>query len=244
VEQKKIRLVRNALSRRPPSPDVDGEIIALARSRPTILVAGQIAPFKGTHLAVDAVLQLLREGFDVQALVLGDLPAWPEDLVEYTAQLRARVAAASAGDRVHFVGVRENILEIMKASYVLAAPILQEETFGNVALEARSVGLPVVTFARGGLPELVEHGQTGYVSRSADLEGLLAGLRLYLTNRAERDAASRKSLCVTSSPDNDCTAPEFQRRWWTIFSASALVHDADLVAENLPAVTMKGPTHS
>ena len=45
----------------------------------------------------------------------------------------------------------------MNASYVLAAPILQEETFGNVALEARSVGLPVVTFARGGLTELVSH---------------------------------------------------------------------------------------
>ena len=102
----------------------------------------------------------------------------------------------------------------------------------------------MVTFARGGLPELVEHGQTGYVSPTADLEGLLAGLRVYLTNRAERDAASRKSLCVTSSPDNDCTTPEFQRRWWTIFSAAATVHDADLVAEKLPAVTMKEPAHS
>ena len=219
VAQKKISLVRNALSRRPPSPHADADVIALARSRPTILVAGQIAPFKGTHLAVDAVLQLLREGHDVQALVLGDLPAWPEELVEYTAQLRARVDAAGAGDRVHFAGVRENMLEIMKASYLLAAPILQEETFGNVALEARSVGLPVVTFERGGLPELVEHGRTGYVSHTADLEGLVTGLRFYLTNRAERDAASRNSLCVTTSPGNDCTAPEFQRRWWSIFSA-------------------------
>lgn len=219
VAQKKISLVRNALSRRPPSPEVDSDIIALARSRPTILVAGQIAPFKGTHLAVDAVLQLLREGLDVQAVVLGDLPTWPADLVEYVAQLRSRVEAAGAASRVHFVGVRENMLEIMRASYVLAAPILQEETFGNVALEARSVGLPVVTFARGGLPELVEHGQTGYVSDTPDLDGLLAGLRLYLTNTDARDAASRNSLSVTSSPDNDCTAPEFQRRWWTIFSA-------------------------
>ena len=70
-----------------------------------------------------------------------------------------------ASDRVHFVGARENVLDIMKASYVLAAPILQEETFGNVALEARSVGLPVVTFARGGLTELVSHGRPATCAR-------------------------------------------------------------------------------
>ena len=122
---------------------------------------------------------------------------------------------------MHFVGVRENVLEIMKASYLLAAPIVQEETFGNVVLEARSVGLPVVTFARGGLPELVEHGRTGYVCDTPDVPGLLAGLRFYLADRAARETASANSLCVTAAPDNDCTAPEFERRWWSMFQLQA-----------------------
>ena len=102
-----------------------------------------------------------------------------------------------------------------------AAPILQEETFGNVVLEARSVGLPVVTFARGGLTELVEHGRTGYVCESPDVDGLSAGLRHYLDDRATRDAASANSLRVTASPDNDCTAREFDRRWWSLFELQA-----------------------
>jgi len=220
VPSRKITLVRNALSRRPSCATSDEDIIALARSRRTLLTVGQIAPFKGTHLAVDAVLQLLAEGVDVQAVFLGDLPVWPADLVEYLDRLRARVAAAGAGDRVHLVGVRENVLEIMKASYLLSAPILQEETFGNVVLEARSVGLPVVTFARGGLPELVEHRRTGYVCDTPDLEGLLAGLRHYLADARARDAASANSLCVTSSAGNDCTTPEFERRWWAMFASA------------------------
>jgi glycosyltransferase involved in cell wall biosynthesis len=221
VDEGKITLVRNALSRRPISAAVDHDVIALAKSRPTILTVGQIAPFKGTHVAVDAVLQLLAEGRDVQAIILGDLPAWPADLVDYTAGLRARVAAAGHADRVHFVGVRENVLEIMKASYLLAAPIVQEETFGNVVLEARSVGLPVVTFARGGLPELVEHRRTGFVCETPDVPGLLAGLRYYLADRAARETASANSLSVTAAPDNDCTAPEFERRWWSMFQLQA-----------------------
>jgi glycosyltransferase involved in cell wall biosynthesis len=221
VPEQKITLIRNALSRRPLVTNTDADVVRLAACRPTILAVGQIAPFKGTHLLVEAMLQLLAEGFDVQAIVVGALPHWPPEFVEYTAQLREQVAAAGATDRVHFVGVRENVLEIMKASYVLAAPIIQEETFGNVVLEARSVGLPVVTFARGGLTELVAHRRTGYLCESADLPGLLSGLRFFLARPDERAAASVNSLNAASEPDNDCTSGEFERRWWAMFSPAA-----------------------
>jgi glycosyltransferase involved in cell wall biosynthesis len=149
---------------------------------------------------------------------VGTLPIWPPELVEYVARIREQVSAAGASDRVRFVGARENVLEIMKASYVLAAPILQEETFGLVALEARSVGLPVVTFARGGLTELVSHRGTGYVCASADLAGLLEGLRHFLAHPAERAAASADSLAASAEPGNDCTPAEFERRWWAMFA--------------------------
>jgi glycosyltransferase involved in cell wall biosynthesis len=109
----------------------------------------------------------------------------------------------------------------MKASSLLATPPLGDAAFGNVSLEARSVGLPVVTFARGGLVEQVEHGRTGYICDTADLEGLLKGLRHYLANPAARDAASANNLAATSAPDNDCTAAEFERRWWAIFAPRA-----------------------
>ena len=214
----RISLIRNAVSRRPQAASIDADVVCLAASRRTILVVGQIAPFKGTHLAVDAVLELLKQGIDVQAIVLGDLPTWPEDLVKYTEQIRARVASCGAENRVHFVGVRENVLDIMKASYLLAAPILQEETFGNVVLEARDMGLPVVTFARGGLPELVEHRRTGYVCATTDLDGLLDGLRYFLLQPRERDSASANSLAIAAAPGNDCTPLEFERRWWAMFS--------------------------
>ena len=203
------------------SPASDADVVQLAASRPTILAVGQILPFKGTHLFVDALLQLRREGVDVQGIVLGSLPTWPSDLVECAATLRQRAVDEGATDRLHFVGVRENIPEIMKASYLLATPILGDEAFGNVALEARSVGLPVVTFARGGLTELVEHGRTGYVCETSDLAGLLQGLRHYLGDPAARAAASVNSLAVSSAPDNDCSEQEFERRWWDIFKPTA-----------------------
>jgi len=163
------------------------------------------------------------------------MPTWPAESVGYVEALRKKIEEKGASDRVHFVGVRENVLELMKASYVLSAPILCEEAFGNVALEARSVGLPVVTFASGGLIELVDHLQTGYLCETPDLQGLLAGLRYFLNDRSARDAAGAASLRVTSSPDNDCTAPEFGRRWRDIFEPSprpsAVTIKEDLISQ-------------
>jgi len=221
VPARKITLIRNALSRRVVRDQTDEDVVRLAASRRTLLTVGQIAPFKGTHLAVEAALGLIAEGHDIQAIIAGALPIWPADLVTYVQDLQERIAVAGAGDRIHFVGGRENVPAIMRASFVLAAPILQEETFGNVVLEARSVGLPVVTFARGGLGELVTHGQTGYICPTADLAGLSEGLHYFLTQPGERDRASANSLAAATGPDNDCTATEFERRWWALFKRAS-----------------------
>jgi len=221
VPARKITLIRNALSRRTLLDQTDEDVVRLAASRRTLLTVGQVAPFKGTHLAVDAALGLIAQGRDVQAIIVGALPVWPPDLVAYVRDLQERIARARATDRVHFVGARENVPAIMRASYVLAAPILQEETFGNVVLEARSVGLPVVTFGRGGLGELVTHRETGYLCPTADLAGLREGLQYFLTQPAERERASAQSLAAAARPDNDCTSTEFERRWWALFERAS-----------------------
>jgi glycosyltransferase involved in cell wall biosynthesis len=217
VPERKMTLIRNALSRRAGTAGGDDDMVALAASRRTLLTVGQIAPFKGTHLAVEAALRLIAEGEDIQALIVGAIPTWPPELVEYVRAMKERVVAAGAEDRVRLVGHRENVPAIMRASYVLSAPIVQEETFGNVALEARAAGLPVVAFARGGLVELVTHRETGYLCPTSDVDGLLEGLRHFLREPAARARASAASLAAFDAPENDCTPREFQRRWWAMF---------------------------
>jgi glycosyltransferase involved in cell wall biosynthesis len=109
----------------------------------------------------------------------------------------------------------------MRASYLLVAPILQEETFGNVLLEARSEGLPVVTFDRGALGELVTHKETGFICATNDVAGLREGIEHFLRRPAERARASTNSLAAAARPDNDCTTAEFERRWWALFERAS-----------------------
>ena len=217
VSAKKMRIIRNALSRRFVSPGTDADLIALVKSRRTILCVGQIAPFKGTHLAVEAGLQLLADGEDVQVVIVGRLPNWPPEFVEYVQTMQSRIEQAGAQDRIWFADERQNIPEIMRNSYLLAAPIPETESFGNVALEAKSVGLPVVTFPTGGLVELVDHQRTGFVCRDLTLESLLEGIRHFLHQPAARDAASAACLAEIQQPDFAYSQSAFQMAWWEVF---------------------------
>ncbi|HET7875194.1 MAG TPA: glycosyltransferase family 4 protein [Methylomirabilota bacterium] len=213
--------IPNTVSRRAALSGADADVVALVRSRRTVLGVGQIAPFKGTHLLVEAMLTLLAEGVDAQAVIVGRHPEWPPELQRYFRALEERVHRAGAGDRVRFVGEREGVLEIMRAAYVLAAPILQEETFGNVVLEARSVGLPVVAFATGALPELIDHGVTGYLCAESTTMALLDGLRYFLGDSERREKAAAAALAASERAEDPYARAQFERRWWELFSEGA-----------------------
>lgn len=200
-------LVFNSLSPRPPASLAD-PLVERCRLRPTILVVGQIAPWKGTDLALAALERLAGEVPGLQLVIVGRWPDWPEDLVAWANQLRAR-----AGDNVVFAGPREDVPELMAAATVLAAPIVQEETFGNVVLEARNAGLPAVVFARGGLPELVVHRETGWICEAADLDGLLAGLRFFLEHPEERTRAATAARTRAARPDDPYRPEAFAAGW-------------------------------
>ena len=66
------------------------------------------------------------------------------------------------------------------------------ESFGLVALEAMSAEVPVVAANAGGLPEVVEHGVTGYLHDPADVAGLVASALKLLTNEPLRRTMGRR----------------------------------------------------
>lgn len=217
----KIACVSNALARRACAPGTDADAVAWIAGRRTILCVGQIGAFKGTHLAVEAVLALLAEGYDIQGAVVGRRPEWPESFREYAEKLEERVRAAGMEDRLRFFGERENVPGILGAGYLLAAPILQPETFGNVVLEALSEGLPAVVFPSGGLPELVEHGVTGWVCATPSSGDLLAGLRHFLDAPEAHRAASRAARERFADPQGPYGRRAFERGWAGIFGLPA-----------------------
>jgi glycosyltransferase involved in cell wall biosynthesis len=220
IAPRKVQLIGNAVSVRTNlQPGTDGDLIASAARRTTLLCVGQIAEFKGTHLFAEACTQLIRMGYDIDALIIGRLPSWPADFVRYVDRIRENLHRYGLTERVRMVGERENIPGIMSAAYVLAAPIPAEESFGNVVLESQAAGLPPVIFPNGGLTELVEHEVTGYVCQECSVEALVCGLRYFLDDPAARDKMSRSCRAAFGTADHSYSPARFKNQWTGIFQA-------------------------
>jgi glycosyltransferase involved in cell wall biosynthesis len=146
------------------------------RSRSVVL--GQVAglvPYKGQVLLVHAVGELVRAGYDVRALLVGDERIGPE----FPRRLRESARALGVEDRIHIRGWPGNIADAwnlidvhVHASFIDSLP--------NAAIEGMSLGKPAVVSAVGALPEHVDDGRTGLVVPPGDAGALAAALRRIL----------------------------------------------------------------
>jgi glycosyltransferase involved in cell wall biosynthesis len=107
---------------------------------------------------------------------------------EHEREIRALVAELGVAERVHLLGYRRDVPELMSAMDLLGAPF-HREGFGRVVIEGMAAGLPVVGFRSGALPELVRQGTEGFlVEDGNDVE--LSGVMTHLAT----DAMLRASL--------------------------------------------------
>jgi len=119
-----------------------------------LVFLGRVEEIKGPHLAIAVAKATGRK-----LIIAGNIP--PEHQAWYDQVVAPQV------DGVQIVNVgpvndaQKNALLGSAAAFLM--PILWEEPFGIVMAEALACGAPVLGFRRGAVPEVVEHGVTGFV---------------------------------------------------------------------------------
>jgi glycosyltransferase involved in cell wall biosynthesis len=102
---------------------------------------------------------------------------------ELRPDLERRIGALGLQDRVHLVGMRSDIPETLNATDVF---VLSSDWEGNPlsVMEAMAAGTPVISTAVGGVPELVEDGESGLLVPPGDAQAL-AGVMQYMLENPE-----------------------------------------------------------
>jgi glycosyltransferase involved in cell wall biosynthesis len=134
--------------------------------RPDIPLVGTVAILrfkKGHQVLIEAVPRILQSVPETVFVCAGDGPQRDN----LTRSLRER----GLTDRVHLLGLRGDIPNVLKSIDVFVLPTL-EEALGTSFLEAMAMGKPVIGTWVGGVPEVVRHGVNGLLVAPNDPEGL------------------------------------------------------------------------
>lgn len=162
---------------------------------PVLGVVAYLRPDKGHTVLLDAMPELLRSHPTCVLAFVGDGPT--------RADLEARAAQLGIGSSIRFAGLREDVPHALAAFDVFCLPSVRNEGVPQSLIQAAASGLPTVSTAVGGIPEVIVDGVTGFIVSPSDPVGLAgavgrllgdAGLRSRFGDAGRRHAAARFSV--------------------------------------------------
>lgn len=153
----------------PTFPAPDDPLLPLTTA-PRILSVGALKHTKGHHLLVDAMPEVARRVPGAHLEIVGDGPE--------ATPLGRRARALGVHNLVEVTGrlSQAQLRDRYRAARVVAFPVVWQEPFGRVLLEAFAEGLPLVVSDRGGPGEVVWDGQSGLRVPANDVPALTEAL--------------------------------------------------------------------
>jgi glycosyltransferase involved in cell wall biosynthesis len=167
---------------------------------PRLLFVGTYGRRKGCPELIDAVAQLRDGGIEVRLTLVGHEERRGEE-----AMLRAQIDNRHLVAEVEFVGVVSplNLHRYYEGADIFCLPS-RVEGLPMALLEAMSFGLPVVATPVGGIPDVVEDGESGVLVPPGDAEALAAAVRSLCLNRDAREhlsAAAHARVQTLAGPE-------------------------------------------
>lgn len=155
-----------------------------------ILYVGRLIERKGLPFLLEALARLRERFPHVRLTVIGDGPMRAPYEV---------LARQILGERVTFLGAQPSavVREYLQRAYIFCMPSItmpsgEAESLGVVFLEAMAMNVPPVSFASGGIPEVIRHGETGFLAKERNTDELAHFLGILLEQRALRDAMGKQ----------------------------------------------------
>jgi glycosyltransferase involved in cell wall biosynthesis len=146
----------------------------------TVGLIGRICQEKKQHMLIEAVKILKEKNIHINALIVGGIMR-----DDYIDGLKNYVAQHNLESYVHFSDFYDRPTDLMQCVDVVAL-LTGVETFGLVLIEGMYCGIPVIGSNLGGVPEIIDHGVTGLMFESDNLNSLVEEIIRLYNDRALR----------------------------------------------------------
>jgi len=134
---------------------------------PVIISVGRLVPVKGFHTLLHASRHLLDKGFSHKVKIYGDGPERKrlEQLIE-SMSLKGTVELMGYASPINIhTALLDSDIFVLPSVF---DPVEKMEGIPIALMEAMAVGIPVISTRTGRIPELIEHGVSGYLSSPDD----------------------------------------------------------------------------
>lgn len=190
-----VHVVHNGIAATPFDAVTDLQCAALraslgAGSQYVLTAVARLAPWKGQHVVLAAAQSIP----DVQVWIVG-AALFGEDA--YAAGLKEQAVALGIGERVRFLGEREEVPALLRASDLVVHCAVEAEPFGRVVVEGMLARRPVIASDAGGVREIITDGLTGWLVKPGDPVALAARVRAV----RELAATERDAVCARARAD-------------------------------------------
>lgn len=186
--------------------------LGIADGVPTALMVAAMRGRKGHEHAIEAWAGVVSR-FPDAMLVLAGTGSEEE-------RYRAQAESSGVRDKVVFCGLRGDIPTLLQAATMVVLPS-QTEAFPTTLLEAAACGKPVIATRVGGIPEIVEDGETGLLVDYGDPAGLGAAVCGLL---GDPDRVRRMGDAARALAERRFGADLWARRLKRVYSAAAQAH--------------------
>jgi N-acetyl-alpha-D-glucosaminyl L-malate synthase BshA len=204
--RKPIEVIPNFLDcevhRRQFDPELRARFCPPDRFSHLVIHVSNFRPVKRVDLVVE-VFRRIAAKLPARLLLVGDGPE-----LDRTRQLLRENGLA---DRAEALGEQDQVVSLLSASDLFLLPSAQE-SFGLAALEAMACEVPVVASRVGGVPEVIEHGTTGFLHQLDDVEGMAdSGVAVLSDNTLRRRIARTARDVVVERFCAERVVPMYER---------------------------------
>jgi len=146
---------------------------------PRLVCVGRLANAKGHFILMKAAVKLAQEAVDFELILIGDGP--------FRAEIESTIAACGLANKVKLMGWQSNqtVLDTICNSRAMVLPSFAEG-LPVVFMESLAMERPVITTTVAGIPELVQHGKSGWIVTPGAVEPLVNAMREALQMPVDR----------------------------------------------------------